>query len=193
MSKCEWCGKVTDNLESYTDAIGESHSICASCKQSVDNCECRKCGTMSDPNMMIDGLCTNCIQANLKMKSKKKEEVRMGVDRDLLSSITSDMTFTDADYEAWLTMGKTFSPDNMKDSKELRRIWIMVKFNAAGIYDGKIISENFADIETLLDRNFSKLVNNTCRILIGNTGEARKIVRNSTVIDYENEVYILKS
>ena len=193
MNKCEWCGKVSDSLEIYTDAIGDNHSICSNCKKSVDECECRKCGTITDPNMMIDGLCTNCIQASIKEKSKRKEEVRLGVDRGLLDTITSDLTFTDADYEKWLTFGKSFSSDNMKNSKELRRIWIMVKFNAAGIYDNKVISENFSDIEVLLDRNFSKLINNTCKILIGNTGEARRIVRNSEVIDYENEVFILKA
>jgi hypothetical protein len=142
---------------------------------------------------MIDGLCTNCIQVNIREKSKKQEEVRLGVDRQLLDNITSDLTFTDADYEKWITLGKSFSSDSMRDSKELRRIWIMVKFNAAGIYDNNVIADNFKDIEALLDRNFSKLINNTCRILIGNTGEARRIVKNSTVIDYENEVYILKS
>ncbi|MBO5388637.1 MAG: hypothetical protein J6A59_10935 [Lachnospiraceae bacterium] len=193
MSKCEWCGKISNDLVIYTDAIGDNKSICAECKKSVDACECRKCGTITDPNMMIDGLCTNCVQVNLQMKSKRKEEVRLGVDRGMLENITSEMTFTDEDYERWLTMGKTFSSENMKDSRELRRIWIMVKFNAAGIYDGKVISDNFSDIETLLDRNFSKLINNTCKILIGNTGEARKVVRQSTVIDYENQVYILKA
>jgi hypothetical protein len=81
----------------------------------------------------------------------------------------------------------------MKSSKELKRIWIMVKFNASGIYDNSVISENLVAIETLLERNFSKLIGNKCNIIIGNTSEQRKIVRNSEVIDYEDEVYILKA
>lgn len=192
MSTCEWCKKKVENLEMYTDAIGTVHYVCEACKKTVDAYECRKCGTITDPSMMIDGLCTTCIQVNLHEKNKRKEEVRLGVDRDMLGSITSEFTFTDKDYEQWLTMGKAFSPDNM-NSREMRRLWIMVKLNAAGIYDSKVISKHFKDIETLLDRNFSKLVNNTCRLLVGNTGETRKIVRQSTVIDYENEVYILKA
>lgn len=192
MNKCEWCGKVKDTLEMYTDAIGETHSICTECKEKVDSCQCRKCGNPTDPNMMINGLCTTCVQVYLMEKSKKQEEVRMGVDRSMVESITSEVVLTDKDYEHWLTMGKTFSPENMSN-KELRRIWIMVKFNAAGVYDGRVISDNLADIETLLDRNFSKLIGNKCRLLIGNDSESRRIVRQSTVIDYENEVYILQA
>jgi hypothetical protein len=189
MGKCEWCGKNVETLEIYTDAIGEIHNICSKCKEKVDSCLCRKCGVPTDPSMMINGLCMNCVQADIKERSKRKEEARLGVDSQLLESIT----FTDKDYEQWLTFGKTFSPSDMKSSKELKRIWIMVKFNASGIYDNSVISENLVAIETLLDRNFSKLIGNKCNIIIGNTSEQRKIVRNSEVIDYEDEVYILKA
>lgn len=190
--RCKWCDKVTDNLLDYTDAIGESHKICKTCKTSVDNCECRKCGTVTDPSMMIDGLCTNCIQVKLREKSKKQEEARLGVSSELMENLTSDLEFTDDDYERWLLFGNAFSPKDMKKSKELKRLWIMVKLNGAGIFDTNLLKQYFPDVETLLDRNFSKLVNNRCRILIGNTPQARKVVRTSEVIDYENEVYILK-
>ena len=190
MARCEWCGKATEEREIYTDAIGENHSICASCKETVDDCTCRKCGSTVDPHLMINGLCTNCIQLELKNKSKKREEVQMGVDSDVISDLTSEIEFTDEEYEKWLTWGHAFSPENM-NVKELRRMWIMVKLNAAGVYDNSVISKNFPDIELLLDRNFSKLVKQKCRILIGNSGETRRIVRESKVIDYENEVYIL--
>lgn len=191
--KCEWCGKNESSLEVYTDAIGENHSICDDCMKLVNDCECRKCGAPTDPNMMINGLCTTCVQLYFREKSKKKEEARMGMDMELLNSLTEEVTLTDKDYESWLTLDKTFSPDDMRNSKELRRIWIMVKFNAAGIYEGDTISKNLPDIEELLDRNFSKLIGNKCRLLIGDTADARKVIRQSTVIDYENEVYILQA
>lgn len=190
MNKCEWCNKVTSELFSYTDAIGEEHKICQSCKNSVDACECRKCGTVTDPSMMIDGLCTTCIQVKLRDKSKRQEEVRMGIDAPTIEE-TGDLELTDEDYERWMLLGKNFSPNDMK-SVEMRRLWIMVKFNAAGIYDNKTISENLENIEILLERNFSKLVNNKCRIIIGNTAENRQIVKQAEVIDYEDEAYILK-
>lgn len=190
MSKCEWCGRLVDELHIHTDAIGDNHSICNNCLQDVEDCVCRKCGNPVDPSLMINGLCTTCIQADMKIKSKRREEVRMGVDVGMYDCITSDVEFTEDEYERWLTMGKTFSPEDMS-IKELRNLWIMVKLNAAGIYDREVVAKNFSNIEALLDRNFSKLIHNKCRIVIGNTADTRRIVRSSRVIDYENEVYIL--
>jgi len=192
MKTCQWCGKITDDLKEYTDALDNTYQVCAECFQGTEDCICRKCGSTVDPSFMINGLCTNCIQADMKLKSKRQEEARMGIDTDLTNVLSSDLELTDKDYEKWMTMGKAFSPDNMK-SVELRRLWIMVKLNATGIYDNEIISKNFTDIEVLLDRSFSKLVNNKCKILIGSTAETRKLVRESTVIDYEKEVYIIKA
>lgn len=193
MGKCEWCGKQVGELLNYTDALGDVHFICKDCMKSVDGCECRKCSATVDTSMMINGLCTNCIQAELMVKSKKREEARIGVDKGFIDTVSSELTLTDQDYERWMTLGKSFSPADMKNSRELRRMWVMVKFNAAGIYDGETISKHSPDIEKLLDRNFSKLVGNKCRILIANTAETRKIVRQYEVIDYENEAYILKA
>lgn len=189
MSKCEWCGKIAE-LEQYKDAIGDVHKVCKSCKTKVDNHKCRKCGTLVDPNMMIDGLCTNCIQVKMRDKSRKREEARLGVDSE---PFTSEMRLTDEDYEKWLTFEPSYSPKDMKESKELRRLWILVKLNAAGIYDNQLISKNFTNIEMLLDRNFSKLVNNKCKITIDRNSETRKVIRNSEIIDYEDSVYILKA
>ena len=194
MSKiCDFCGASKENLFPYRDAIGSNYNICEDCKDKVDSCVCRKCGSIVDPSFMIKGLCTNCIQADIHESSKRKEEARLGVSIEPDDSIiASDIEFSDEDYENWLTMGNTFTPSDMKSSVELRWIWILVKLNAAGVYDNKVILENFPDIEELLDRSFTRLLNNKCRILIGNTPELRQKVRESTVIDYKNQVYILK-
>lgn len=193
MGKCEWCNKE-DELQSYTDAIGKTYNICNNCyTKVVENYTCRKCGNMVDPMLIINGLCTNCVQLDMQNKSRKQEEVRMGVDRNMLGTIISDVEFTDDEYERWMTMGSTYSSTDMKNNKTLRRLWIMVKLNSAGIYNEKIISDNFKYIETILDRNLSKLVNNKCKIIIGETSEARKIIRSSEVIDFEESVYIIKA
>lgn len=192
MQRCEWCGKQTDDIVDYTDAIGDKHKVCKSCHKTVDDCECRKCGETVDSSMMINGLCMNCIQAEIMLKSKKREEVRMGVDSDILDTMSSEISITKTDYEKWLTMGKTFSPNDMQKSKELRRLWIMVKFNAIGIYDPETISKHIGSIEIILDRNLSKLVGNKCRIIIANDAKTRSIVRQQDVLDYEKEVYIIK-
>lgn len=191
MHKCEWCGRTVE-LVQYKDAIGEVHNICKSCKTKVDSCKCRKCGTIVDPNMMIDGLCTNCIQVKMRDKSRKREEAMMGVDSDPFLE-ARELQMTNEDYERWLTFDSTYSPKDMKESRELRRLWILVKLNAVGIYDNELISNNFVNIELLLNRNFSKLVNNKCKIVIDNSSEVRKVIRNSDVIDYEYKVYILQA
>lgn len=195
MAKCEWCGKITDNLNKHKDALDMEHSICDSCLDTVNNCECRKCGATVDPQFMINGLCINCAQVETNLRSKKKEEVRLGVSAENISAIMSDVQFTDQDYEKWVTLGNTFSPNDL-GIKELRRLWIIVKLNATGIYDNNVISKNFAAIETLLDRNLSKLINNKCKIVIGDTAESRKVVRQLQseydIIDNEDAVYIFK-
>jgi hypothetical protein len=193
MAKCAWCGKNFEELEEYIDAIGQHYSICKDCKKSVDEFECRKCGRPTDPGMMVNGLCMTCVQADLKEKSKRREEVMMGVDMDAINELSSGVTLTNDDYDRWMTMGKAFTPNDMKNSRELRRLWIMVKFNAAGVYDNETITKNLADVETLLDRNFSKLIGNKCRLLIANDAEKRREVRQNKVIDYENETYILQA
>ena len=192
VSRCKWCGKITNELTLYRDAIGEEHNICSSCLENAENNKCRKCGVITDSLLILDGLCTTCVQVKINEQSRRKEEARMGVDRELTDSIISELELTDEDYEQWLTMGKTFSDSDMANSVELKRIWIMVKLNASGIYDNDVIGDNIEDIESLLDRNFSKLVRRKCKLLIALTPQDRQLIRESNVVDYENKVYILE-
>ena len=191
VSKCIWCSKITQELTPYKDAIGETHYICSKCLENVENNKCRKCGTITDSLMMIDGLCTTCVQLKINEQSRRKEEARMGVDREISDGL-AQLELTDEDYEQWLTMGNTFNNSDMSKSTELKRIWIMVKLNASGIYDNDIIIEHIEDIENLLDRNFSKLVKRKCKLLIAITPQDRQTIRESNVLDYENKVYILE-
>lgn len=192
MQRCEWCGKRVEDHINYVDAIGDSHIVCKECYKTVENCECRKCGDAIDNSMMINGLCMTCIQADMMVKSKKKEEARLGVDNNIEEEMSSEIAITNADYEKWLTIGNTFSPNDMKTNKELRRLWIMVKLNMTGVYEPEVISKHIGDIESILDRNLSKLVGKTCRFIIADTAEKRKFVRQQEVLDYEREIYIVK-
>jgi hypothetical protein len=192
MNKCEWCGKTTDSLNSVTDAYGDIYHICNKCNEKNKSHECIKCGSLTE--FSIKGLCTNCYQAVLHKKEVRKEEALSGVgDVDFSNSASSELEFTDADYERWVTMGKAYSPNDIKKSVELRRIWIIVKLNAAGVKDNKVIEDNFANIETLLNRSFSKLINNKCTLIIATTPENKRKIKTGEVIDYEKEVYILKA
>ena len=192
MAKCSWCGKLTKSLNTVEDNFVKAH-LCMDCNSAYNNAVCIKCGRVTDNQTLLQlkGICLSCLQLKLNEKSKKQEEIAMGVDRDALDQIRSEVVFTDEDYEQWLTMGKAFSPDDMQNSRELRRLWIIVKLNASGVYDGNVISDNIAAIETLLDRNLQKLINRRCRVVIANTSDLRREVLQETVIDYEEQVYIL--
>ena len=190
MSKCEWCGKEQGILNQYTDAIGETHSICKDCLSKVNDCICRKCGTPTDSEMMINGLCTNCVQADMMEKSKKREEISMGL-LDIDGECSADTEMSEADYDTWVTSRPIYGPKDLAKSLIARKMWIMVKLNASGIYDEKTIGDYYKDIETLLDRCLSKLIGNKCQLVIGNNAERRRQIREGNVIDFENEVYIL--
>lgn len=191
MAKCSWCGRVTAKLQ-VVEGVDGSTKVCAACAEKFNNNLCRKCGAPTSTVEMINGLCLSCFQLQLNEKAKRQEEIAVGVDKEALDIIKSEVVFTDEDYEQWLTMGKAFSPDDMQNSRELRRLWILVKLNASGVYDGNVISDNLADIETLLDRNLQKLINRRCRIVVADTAKLRREVVQEPVIDYEGQVYILE-
>ena len=191
MAKCSWCGKVTTQPQMIDGADG-SYKVCTACAEKFKNNQCRKCGSVVSADLLIQGMCMTCFQLQLNEKAKRQEEIASGVDRDAIDIIKSEVVFTDEDYEQWLTMGRAFSPDDMQNSRELRRLWILVKLNASGVYDGNVISDNIADIETLLDRNLQKLINRKCRIVVASNSKLRREVLQETIIDYEGQVYILE-
>ena len=192
-SKCDWCKKSSNNLNEHIDSLRNINYICEDCMKKIKEHKCRKCEALTDSMFEIQGLCMNCYQAELYKINKRKEAVRLGVDSEIAQCLTSDLEFTDADYEHWVTMGKTYSIDDAKNSVELRRMWILIKLNSTGLYDQDIILKNFKDIEILLDRNLSKLVNKKCKIIIGNSAETRAMIRQSDVLDMENAVVIAMS
>lgn len=189
MVKCEWCNKRVDKLNNITDSFEmKYYNVCDSCKESVDNSKCIECGEIS--SILIKGRCTRCYQALEYKKQKQSEEAIAGVSD--VDNITDNMEFTEDEYERWITQRKTYSPNDIKNSAELKRIWIMVKLMSTGLTDQKVIDNHIDDIETLIDRCFSKLINNKCRLIIANSSEARKLIRSSRVIDHLNDVVIIE-
>ena len=191
MIKCDWCGKKTDKLEIYEDAFNTPYSICDKCFEKVNNNICRKCGKVTDPMMIIDGCCTACAQLSINEKRKKKEEALNGVGFTEIDDVNAGAVMTEKDFDEWQQMGNCFSFEDMQKSVELRYIWIMVKLSALGIYDNEVISNNFEDIQKLLDRNMIKLRGNKCRLIIAFDSRTRKIVKEGNIIDSEGIVYIL--
>jgi hypothetical protein len=129
----------------------------------------------------------------MHIKQVRKEEAINGLSADAARSVMSDVEMTEKDFEDWMMMSKAFSPKDLKESVELRRIWIMVKLMTAGIKDQDVINDNIVDIETLLDRCFSKIINNKCKLIIAYDKDTRSLVKKSEVIDYLNQVYIIKA
>ena len=193
MVKCEWCGKNTNKTNVHIDGLGDTHNICDECKNDASVFRCRKCKMERDSAIMINGVCTYCMQVQVYNKCKKQEEIRMGVDKDMLEPLISELELSDEDYERWLTMGNAYTPNDLKKSKELRYIWILVKLNSVGGYSNDVVRKHFNDIEELLDRNFSKLIGNKCRLIIGDNSANRRIIRDSAVIDYINQSYIVEA
>ena len=189
MIKCNWCGNSAQELYTCSTSHGET-KLCDKCKEAFDNNKCRRCGSVIDELLSDKGLCFSCMQVNKESKARRREESISGLGIKMIS----DVEFTTKDYDQWTTMGKEFSPDDMK-FHEMRHIWINVKLNAAGVYDFETIEENYNSIEILLDRNFSKLVNNKCRILIcDDSAERRELARSgAVVIDSEAKVIILQA
>lgn len=201
MAKCEWCGRTVETLEVVTDSMGDIANVCPSCKKSNDEHECIKCGNISD--LLFKGKCMNCVQVDNYKKQVRQDEVAMGVyDMDDSSAIDEEMTkasqycadldLSDEEYEHWTTMGSVVSPKDIKKDAQLRRVWLIVKLNAAGL-PLSAINDYIEDLENLLDTCFMKLINRKCRVVIANTPENRKIVKSANVIDYKNEVFIIEA
>lgn len=203
MARCDWCGKNVKTLEIITDSMGETANVCNSCKASSDAHECIRCGNVSD--MLFKGKCMNCVQVDNYKKQVRQDEVALGIStmEDLesadvdskmakKSNYCAEFDLSDDEYDNWMTMGNTVSPKDIKGDPQLRRIWLIVKLNAAGL-PLSAINNYIEDLETLLDSCFMKLINRKCKIIIANSSENRKLIKASTVIDYRNDVFIVEA
>lgn len=207
MKRCAWCRKKVANLFDYENLIyGDISAVCKECYDSATANKCRRCNGDIDFAISLDGLCNNCMQVIANEKQKRKEEVFNGVTKKNIDEIIPDTAIEDKDYEMWMTLSNAFTckdfeacmdMDNLKTEKAvinaraLRKIWINVKFNASGIYDDDVISKNYDDIDEVLTRSFTKLVGNKCKLIISTLPGSTEILRNSKIIDYKGNVYII--
>lgn len=198
MIKCKWCKRKVNETEikEFTDIMGTTVNICESCyEKAVVGSTCIKCGKAVEPTMLMDGLCMSCSQIEMNRKAKEKEELLSGVDSTLASMVTSDMEFTQEDYEHWLTLRDDYRADGPYKNFA-RQSWILVKLSAAGITSETVQANDIESIETLLDRNLSKLIKNKCKLIIVNSAEARRSIFRDpdigdNILDYDHNVYII--
>ncbi len=187
MRTCDWCESLSNELMNY-----EGSRICKECynKATVKHV-CRECGVSTPKQGMINGLCSRCFENSIKEKAERRERASLGIaSSDMLST---DLVFTEDDYNKWVTYdpnNKGFSPEDFKKSTVLRRLWIMTKLKAAGITDEDVINDNMEDIEYIIDKNFSKLINNKCKIVIITKMSDRRGI--TQCIGFRKRVYICK-
>ena len=204
MAKCDWCGKNVKTLEIITDSMGEVSNICDSCKKSNEVNECIRCGNVED--LLFKGRCMSCVQVENYKRQIRQNEVALGIssmddfndstraDAEMAkqSGYCAEFDFSTEEYDSWVTMGKSVSPKDIKGDPQLRRIWLIVKLNAAGL-PLSAINDYIEDLEKLLDACFMKLINQKCKIVIANSAENKKLIKSSMIIDYRNEVFIVEA
>jgi len=190
MKECAYCGKKVETLVKVSDSFEDSYNVCNECKEKLDAGVCRVCGKPMDIN--IQGKCETCYQLEMVERQKRQSEVQQGL-VDFDDEVNErQVKITESDFQKWLTMSNTFKPSDLARSIELKRLWIFVKLRLAGIYDNDVINENMGDLEILLNRCFSKLVGNKCRLFIVSTSRDMQRIKRDEIIDFEGNSYILK-
>lgn len=191
-NKCDWCNKGTDELFDFNNFGVISH-ICKECNDSVQKSECRICHIKISMVTAINGMCNNCFIDNQVDELKEQEEIMLGLGTNEFTD--TGVELSERDVENWLTLRtskNSFGPADLLKYKQLKKLWIIVKLNAVGIYDDEIINSNMQDIEELVDYNIRNLMNKKCRIIICNTKEDRQTIKESNIICNKGKVYIIE-
>lgn len=212
MAKCEWCKRETQNIVDVQDSMMNDISICSKCNENyVEKHICRKCKKVISIN--INGLCTQCLQVETLNENKRKQQALMGViENDVINkygelvSQTSDDDFTDDDFDRFMQIDRQYTFGDMQKSHELKFIWVLVKLSATGLYDNdtlnKLIQDNLADIEDLLDAHLKDIyeylnsqtgLNRRCKLIIDCNSDTRRIIKKaSNILANKNNIYILQ-
>lgn len=188
MKACNWCGSV-GNLTMYKGV-----EICDKCRQSAETSTCRRCGSLYPEEMMLKGLCLNCLQLEETKKQKQREEAKIDISDNSLY-ISSPLKIDEEYFEQLLThrvCNESLSPRDFKKSPMYRRLWLMVKLNANGIMDETIINDNIEDLESLIEEHMSDLIGNKCRIFIIYNMADRKKLDGKECIAHKGRVYIVR-
>lgn len=187
MKKCDWCGRVSQTLYPVM-SLGTDYNICDKCKKANDEEICIECGEPIIGQGSIKGKCYGCSQAEYEEKQRKAEEIANGVDGELLSFYTSDVEFTEADYERWVTFGQgNFSPAYMR---KCRQNWIREKLVTNGGWSPVLVETNMDAIETLMERHMSKVIEKKYAIVYYDSKNRKQKIRQ--FVDHIGHIFIIE-
>lgn len=184
--RCDWCNKE-EHLESHEDFTG-TYNLCTSCKESANNDECVTCKQPLYGELAIKGECSTCQQVRSAKEEKRRSEIMNGLGQDVISELTHSVTFTEEDYDNWVTFGQgNFTPQARKLA---RRNWMYNRLvNIAG-WSEDDFDRNFEDIEYLMD-NFSHKIFNSRYVFVLNNGNTKGL-RGLNIIESRGNVMVVE-
>ena len=185
--RCDWCGAEVDKLQSVFSG-GESYNLCSKCYTSEKNSVCRICGT-SSTLYMYKGVCTVCSQDIMVEEATAEEERDMGVALEMLEAFSNGVEFTEEDFIHWMTFSQgTFSPAYLK---RIKRDWLMKKLSKQGGWSEKLVEDNLADIEVIMERHSSKIIKGTYVLVYFNAADGH--TKRLCVDQHHNIMLVEKS
>lgn len=219
-NNCSFCGKKSNKLVKIQDSCLQEHLVCEECKKSLDNNECRNCGSVIDDILKYDfkGLCSSCWQAYNIKKFREKEEAYLGARTTAFDElcIPNDGEMNEnLAYQYWMTMksqNKEFTPELMANPQTgvfYRRFWATTKiFELTACRTGEafgtekftkayneLAKEYLQTVIDLLDQNMSRILERECTLMICNTtaelNNARKLEANGKILAHSGAVYFL--
>lgn len=158
MKICDWCKKVSVELNEHTSGgTGISYRICGDCLDKALDDTCRKCGELII-GKDIAGICTGCAQEESTEAQIKINEVAEGVSIDILEELTTDVVFTEGDYENWVMLSqKGYTKEQIRRN---RTIWLKSKLLKAADWNEERIEKNADNLSELIDRYSSNILKN---------------------------------
>lgn len=185
LKTCEWC-KQEVNRTLLIDNLGNRYTVCLKCFNTYKSKICRKCGGPLGRHS-IKGICLGCKQLNEADETKQRDEIQSGVELKQLQRLTNGTTtFTEDDYNNWVTMGQGNFKKIDKYSKDKQ--FIINRFKADKIWNKENINDYIEDIISLLDRHTDKLTKSNLHII-----RIEDIVNfiGAKIVDKENKVLLI--
>lgn len=187
MKRCEWCERPTTDLNSVT-SLGTMYKVCNKCKEAHESETCIKCGESVIGAGSIKGKCYACSQEEYEEKQRRADEVAAGVDMDLMDFYTSDVEFTEEDYERWVTFSQVeITPE---ERRRRRQMWITEKLTGHNGWTPQLLAKYADELEELVARYIAKLITNKYTIVYYDSKNKKQRIRQ--FVDCRGKVFVIE-